>query len=265
MAKSVLFPAAAVTIESIGPLLSCSVQYERLTYPRYDTPLIEAYDGRFESVFVILHPFIHVPGDLAWKATRQYPDDEQILAAGTKCTWAEVALETRLRACAQVNQALLTSIGSITDEVSDFEAHDAIKRFLESEPVWMPTEGRFEPLLHMDFLIAFEAAGKEELVFVPEFPDVDGVQRFEVARLKSGGETFPSRGSLVAPDESFLFTVDWDSFFTLFYGPRELASEVVCRRNLEGFFANLTTEHFWFNYSMGCATVTISPEHWPAF
>jgi hypothetical protein len=25
-------------------------------------------------------------------------------------------------------------------------------------------------------------------------------------------------------------------------------------------------EHFWFNYSMGCATVTISPEHWaPAF
>lgn len=236
-----------------------------MTYPPYDGPLIEAYDSRFESVFVVLHPFVRVPEELAWRATRQYPNDEQTLAAGAKCTWAEVALETRLRSCAKVNQALLTSIGSIADDVSDFEARDAMQRYLESKPVWMPTEGRFEPLFQMDFLYAFEAAGKDELVFVPEFPDVNGVKHFEVARLKSSAETFPSRGSLVAPDESFLFTVDWDSFFTLFYGPREFVADAVCRRNLEGFFANLTTEHFWFNYSMGCATVTISPEHWPAF
>jgi hypothetical protein len=32
--------------------------------------------------------------------------------------------------------------------------------------------------------------------------------------------------------------------------------------NLEGFFATPNTEHAWFNYSMGCATVTLSPEHW---
>lgn len=241
------------------------MQYEHLTYPPYDGPLIEAYEGRFESVFVVLHPFVSVPDELAWKATRQYPSDEQILAVGAKCTRADVAPETGLRACAQVNQALLTSIGSIADDVSDFEARDAMQRYLESRPVWMPTEGRFEPLLQMDFLYAFEAAGKEELDFVPEFPDVDGVKHFEVVQLKRGVETFPPRGSLVAPDESFLFTVDCDSFFTLFYGPRVFLSDVVCRRNMEGFFANPITEHFWFNYSMGCATVTISPEHWPAF
>jgi hypothetical protein len=241
------------------------VQYERLTYPRYDTPLIEAYDGRFESVFVVLHPFVRVPEMLAWQATKQYPSDEQIAMVGTRCTWAEVSLRTGLHACAKLNQALLTSILSVKDELCDFEARDAMHRFLESEPVWMPAEGRFEPLLQMDLLDAFEAAGKEELVFMPEFPDIDEVKHFEVARLKSGEETFPSRGSLVAPDSSFLFTVDWDSFFTLFYGPREFVSDVVRRSKLEGFFANLTTEHFWFNYSMGCATVTISPEHWPAF
>jgi len=32
--------------------------------------------------------------------------------------------------------------------------------------------------------------------------------------------------------------------------------------NLEGFFATANTEHAWFNYSLGCATVTLSPEHW---
>jgi hypothetical protein len=70
-------------------------------------------------------------------------------------------------------------------------------------------------------------------------------------------------GTLAAPDASFLFTVDWDSFFTLFYGPRSLVRDIAAGAGLEGFFAAPTTEHFWFNYSMGCATVTLSPDDWP--
>jgi hypothetical protein len=71
------------------------------------------------------------------------------------------------------------------------------------------------------------------------------------------------RCPLMPGDGSFLFTVDWDSFFTLFYGPRKFLTDFARQRNLEGFFAYPKMEHFWFNYSMGCATVTISPEHWP--
>ena len=82
--------------------------------------------------------------------------------------------------------------------------------------------------------------------------------------LRNREVPFPDRGSLVAPDGTFLFTVDWDSFFTLFYGPREFVADVVLRCNLEGFFAKPTTDHFWFNYSMGCCVVTLSPEDWPA-
>ncbi len=241
------------------------MQFEQFNYPAYDTPLAEAYGGRFASVFVVLHPFVSVPKELAWKATKSYPSDEQIVARGTKCTWGEVAVHTDLRSCARLNQALLTSIRSIGEDLCDFKASAALCGFLESEPVWMPSEGRFEPLLEADFLSAFEAAGQKELIFVPEFPAVDAVQRLEVRKLRSREVPFPARGSLLAPDSLFLFTVDWDSFFTLFYGPREFVTEVVGRCGMEGFFAGQTTEHFWFNYLMGCATVTISPEHWPAF
>lgn len=237
---------------------------EEFTYPRYDTPLIEAYGGRFESCFVLLHPFVSVPAELSWKATRTYPADEQILAAGKKCTWGEVASKTGLHACAKINQALLTSIGSVGPDLCDFAARDVLQHYLEGGAVWMPAEGRFEPLLQADFLDTFEAAEAPELIYVPEFPDAERTKHLSIDGLASGAEAFPARGSLVAPDTTFLFTVDWDSFFTLFYGPRALASEAVQRRNLEGFFVNLTTEHFWFNYSMGCATVTVSPEHWPA-
>lgn len=243
-------------------MLSCCVHYERLTYPAYDAPLMEAYGGAYESVYVILHPFVSVPEELSWKATKQYPSDEQILSVGAKYTWAEVSSKTGLGTCARVNQALLTSIGSIDEDLRDYAASGALKGFLESESVWMPGEGRFEPLLQMDFLDAFEAAGRGEVIFVPEFPGVDPVQRLAVRRLREREETFPSRGTLSALDESFLLTVDWDSFFTLFYGPREFVAEVVRRNSVEGFFATPTTEHAWFNYSLGCSAVTIYPDSW---
>ena len=253
---------ATVTNRNIRALLSCSVPYQRLIYPAYDAPLLEAYGGAYESVYVILHPFVSVPDDLAWKATKQYPGDEQILSAGSKCAWAEVAGRTGLGTFAKLNQALLTNIRSIQDELCDFAACNALISFLESEPVWMPCEGSFEPLLQMDFLNAFRAAGKDELIFVPELPGIDAVERLSVERLRSREHAFLSRGTLVSPDESFLFTVDWDSFFTLFYGPREFVAEMVRLNNLEGFFATPTTEHFWFNYSLGCSAVTVYPDSW---
>ena len=240
------------------------MDYERLVYPPYNAPLAEAYGGRFESIYVIVHPFVGVPEPLAWKTVKQYPTDEQILSQGVKVPWASVAAQTGLSTCAKVNQALLTSIGSISEELRDYQACDSLTSFLQSNCVWMPTEGRFEPLLQTDFLDAFAAAGLDELIFVPEFPHADSIQRFNVSRLRDRRDAFPSRGTLAAPDESFVLTVDWDSFFTLFYGPRKFVAEVVHRCNLEGFFATPTTEHFWFNYSLGCCVVTLAPDGWPA-
>ncbi len=235
---------------------------DRFTYPPCDEPLLGAYDGRFESVFVVLHPFVRMPEQYARRQPRQYPADGLILAEGAKCSWAKVIAETGLGNCAHLNQALLTSTGALADHLCDPDACGRLVRFLQTGPVWMPGEGEFEPLLRDDFLAAFEAAGAGELVFVPEFPGIDPIRRISVAALSDRSQDFPARGSLLAPDASFLFTVDWDSFFTLFYGPRAFVAGVARARNLEGFFAAPTTEHAWFNYSMGCATVTLSPEHW---
>ena len=173
-----------------------------------------------------------------------------------------MAAQTGLGNCARIHQALLTSIGSLNDHLADPAGRDALKAFLESQPVWMPVEGRFEPFLQADFLHAFATAQAAELIYVPEFPQSDPVVTLPVAGLRSGSIPFPARGTLLAPDHSFLFTVDWDSFFTLFYGSRSFITRVASALNLEGFFASPNTEHAWFNYSFGCATVTISPEHW---
>ena len=240
------------------------MDYASLTYPPSDAPLLEAYGGRFESLYIVLHPFVTVPEHLAWAATKQYPGDEQILSEGAKCPWAAVAAQTGIASCAKMNQALLTTIRSLNGEFCDFPAADSLTNLVKSKPIWMPGEGCFEPLLQSDFLDAFESAGQETLIFVPEFPDADPIQELEVTSLQRRETPFPGRGTLAAPDASFLFTVDWDSFFTLFYGPRQFVTEVVGRRKLEGFFATPTTEHSWYNYSLGCCVVTLAPDGWPA-
>jgi hypothetical protein len=238
------------------------VDPEQFIYPPYGIPLVEAYDGRFESAFVLLHPFIRVPEEMAWSVMRQYPGDSQISSLGAKFSWAEVSAQTGLSSCSRLNQALLTSIGSVTDHLADPAARDVLQKFLQTQPVWMPTEGRFEPLLQPDLLRAFDMAGAQDLIFVPEFPQSDPVVRLTIEELSAGNAPFPTRGTLLAPDASFLFTVEWDSFFTLFYGTRDFIQRVGNALDLEGFFATPNTEHAWFNYSFGCATVTLSPEHW---
>lgn len=238
--------------------------FERYVYPPTRDPLLEAYEKNFESAFVVLHPFLRVPEELSWRLRRQYPSDGEILAQASKCRWSEVAQLAGIRNCATMSQALLTSIGSIEDYLADYPSRDALKKTLETEAIWMPTEGRFEPLLQADLLTAFAMAGCKELVYVPEFPQIEPIEVLSVTALKEQEKTFPERGSLVAPDESFLVTVDWDSFFCLFYGPRSFIRNVVDERKLEGFFAEPETEHFWFNWKMGCATCTVSPEGWPA-
>jgi hypothetical protein len=253
---------SARTAPHANALKSLRVLYEEFAYPPCDEPLIDAYGGRFEALYVILHPFVRVPDRLAWRATHQYPSEEQIFAAGEKVRWSDVSAETGLRGAAGLNHALLTSINAIYPEFGDFAARDRLRQFLEAGNVWMPNEGSFEPLLHSDFMYAFESAGKSSLIFVPEFPSVDPVQPFNLNRLKVHADAFPARGTVMPEDASFLFTVDWDSFFTLLYGPRKFVSDFVKGRRVEGFFANATTEHYWFNYAMGCATVTVSPEDW---
>lgn len=240
------------------------MEYAGLTYPPYDAPLAEAYGARFDAVYILLHPFVTVPEELSWQAAGTYPNDEQILRHGAKYSWANVATATGIKTCDRMNQALLTAIRSLSDEMSDFAASSALQSYLTQNPVWMPTEGRFEPLLQSDLLDAFQTAGHNQIVWVPEFPDREPILKLGLAELKDQSIPFPSRGSLVAPDLSFLFTVDWDSFFTLFYGPRSFVTKIVEPRNLEGFFAVPTTEHSWYNYALGCCVVTLAPDGWPS-
>ena len=132
-------------------------------------PLLEAYGGRFESAFVILHPFVRVPQSLAWSATRRYPEDAQIAALGARCAWSEVEAHVELNSCAHMNQALLTSIGSLTGYLADPPGAKAAD--FPREPANLDaTEGRFEPLLVMTSFRSLHWPAWKNSSSFPSFP-----------------------------------------------------------------------------------------------
>ncbi len=153
-----------------------------------------------------------------------------------KYSWNEVAVAANIGTYSEVNHGLLSLIHALKEKFQNGEAGAATERILEKPGcIWMPSEGGFPYLIRQDIISAFESAGANEIVFIPEFPELDPVQHLNIADLyQSDRGNFPERGTMLPPDKLFLFTVDWDSFFTLLYGPLAFVSELVRRRQLEG-------------------------------
>lgn len=85
-----------------------------------------------------------------------------------------------------------------------------------------------------------------ELLFVPDISVNTDPAALEISRILQEDLPMHFTGTLVAPDESFLLTVDWDSFFTVLFGSAELIAHLTVREHVEGFRATPNTEHFWF-------------------
>ena len=215
---------------------------EDFSYPSYSEPLLDAYARRFESVFIILHPFIKLPTEMANNNDLPF---EQMVAHAQPCPWAYVAKETGLGSLAKVNHALLTLYGSLKEEFCDLSASETLESFLKRESFWEPRNGGFDALISSEFSEIFRSSGTDEVIYVPE---LDPAQRLKVSDLKHSiapGLVWFA-GTLLHPGYELLFTVDWDSFFTLFYGSDVFLHEVVQKHSLEGFFVNPSHRHYWY-------------------
>ena len=222
------------------------MNYEAFTYPHYNFPLLEAFDGKYECIFVIFHPFIRLPESISMKL-QEYPSDEIITKHGKRINWSWIAKQARLTDCSKVNHALLTSIKALKQQYCDENSFARLNQLLDTHPIWYPTEGQFEPILHKVFKNAFQLVKAQKVIYVPEFPSIDSVEYYDIHEFVDIKITeFPSRGTLISSNSNLLFTVDWDSFFTLCYGNREQLTLILERNNLEGFFAGKTHSHWWY-------------------
>lgn len=240
----------SIVISSFESNMSCEKKKTR-TLPEPDRfaacpndgNILEFYSRHFESVYILLHPFIRatsIEPERFYPGT--YPSKTEILESCVAVVWEEVVNLTELTNINQIDIGLRTGIHGLATEFENEEYANAITRLEESSNIIRPCEGDIPELLQNQLFEVLQRIGQEWLWIGDEF----GTERkLEWIEDLKGDFSFPSHCNLFTPDKSLLVTTHWDSHFSFLCSTRETIQMILSINPLEGFFCTEKTEVYW--------------------
>lgn len=210
-----------------------------------DGKILSYYQGTFNSVFVLLHPFIR-PVSISKKEFKPstYPSRVSIAKGCEAVRWEEIITLTNLPSVAALDIGLRTQIGGLNVTSANEMYAEAIDSLYESHDLVPPDEGRFSDLLHDVVLEGFQSAGHQWAWVGNEF----GTERklYWIDDLKADEKEVTSgHCNVFSPNKSLLWTTHWDSHFSFLCGSHASLAALVHSTNLEGFFCDKETEVYW--------------------
>ncbi len=209
----------------------------------YDGNILEFYSGQFESVYILLHPFIHATSIEPKRFySETYPSKTEILESCVAVEWREIVNLTELSNINQIDIGLRTGIHGLKTEFENEEYANAITRLEESSNIIRPCEGDIPELLQNQLFEVLQQIRQEWLWIGDEF----GTERkLEWIDDLKRDYSFPSHCNLFTPDKSLLVTTHWDSHFSFLCSTRETIQIILSINPFEGFFCDEKTEVFW--------------------
>lgn len=232
-------------------------------HPSAHLPLLQAYGGKFEACYIILHEFCQ------WDGSLPNQDFEQ---KAKRILWQQVMEAADIGKLATLNQLLMARINARKPIEANIEAAARLEQFATGLAHFQfPDEGMFNDLNLGKYVNMFKTIGPLGVVYVPEFPadkcpdanwqvtnlkSLVGAGRFDWMHQSESGLVsfddfekieFPYRGTVISLDLKLLLTVDHESNFTLLYGTRNRLEKLVQIFEFEGFFADETTLHDWWD------------------
>lgn len=252
--------------------------------PPDDVPMLLSYEGAFSHAFVALHPFFEIDGldpsicnngtiimsgsdfplgrdFMEWiseigterrsgKEFDQNSLDEIAARFAKKVSWRSICQEAGFADHCELDLALRTMIGGLKAELQDQKLAQRLVTFCQQRGLFLPTEGRFEPVMQTALAEVFQRAGYTEIYAGDEFGEDDlivPVSFLANGKLWTGGDELPpyELRRLYAPDQSLLAWVHWDSFFAVIFGTEASLRDAKLGDNFEGFWCSEETETYW--------------------
>jgi len=210
-----------------------------------DGKILEYYAGTFEAVYVSLNPFMKpVSIDKAEFKPGTYPSRAKIVANCEPVSWSEVAQRSGLPGIAAVDVGLRTRILGLRKELENQNYAAAIDAFYVTQGILPPTEGTFSSLLHDKLLDSIKGLGYDWLWVGDEF-DTERKLRWIDDILNQEDGLTTGRFNVFTPDKQLLWTIHWDSHFSLLCSSHERLASIQTASELEGFFCDSSTEMYW--------------------
>lgn len=231
-------------------------------YPDVDVPLLQAFDGKFEACYIILHPFYQWDENLP---------DEEFAQKAQPIKWQTIIDQTEFKDFVHLYLGLLDHFRAQQDDGIAYPDADMLLEYGKNiKDFNIPYDGEFDDLNQPKYMATLQAAYANGLVFVPEMPhdqvesidwEIDDIEAFDKAKFSAWHwmvrskflqfddldfDDLPKVGSMIAGDLKLLYTVEWDSYFTLLYGEQAALEAMVKANDFEGFFAGKNTMHSWW-------------------
>lgn len=208
--------------------------------------ILPFYDGTFEAACLILSPFARRKA-----STVELIDDSwEALSAGEYCQlfdlvpWSEVREICGLPSIASIDVALKTMIGALKSDRADKQLADVLASSLKQHGLFPPCEGVFPELIQEPLLSFLQTLGQTWVWVGDEL----GTQRklHGIDDLKpANAKVAITRGSVFTPDKAHLWTVHWDSHFTLYCSSQLNVERLAAHPELEGFVCTRETQIDW--------------------
>ncbi|MCU0891494.1 MAG: DUF2711 family protein [Sandarakinorhabdus sp.] len=252
--------------------------------PPDDTPIMPWYAGAYSQGFVILHPFFTVDGldpskceygtlvlrgseappelgFVEWtekeaarrrfgKETDQEGVDGLAKRLGRRITWQTMCETVEIADHCELDRALRTNIHGLRHDLSNTASAERLISYCTEHEIFLPNEGRFEPLIQSSLATLFRQAGLQSIIVGDEFGDDERlipISLLEGDALWGDMTELPIYGikRLIAPDRSLFAWVHWDSFYTLILGTAEAFREFEISQLFEGFWCSDETNTYW--------------------
>ena len=201
------------------------------------------YEGVFESVFIMFHPFL-IPIDEPAVINRYIDmNKNEVEQQFRAITWEEMRQKLGFQDVSRIDRALRTMIGALKPHAEDREGAKQIIEYCERENILPPSEGALSDLLENQVLRVLLEMGEGWIWSGDEFC----MERHLIhLRDTLAADTWGiQHRTFFGYQHEWLIVPPWDSHFTLFCGSRAWVENVVDRCELEGFYCDDDTTINW--------------------
>ncbi|GAA4320634.1 hypothetical protein GCM10023149_20010 [Mucilaginibacter gynuensis] len=194
--------------------------------PHGDDTILNFYNGHFDCVYIILHPFY------------------KNISTVEKLSWAEFLLLSGLENINRLDIALRSSIGGLVKIHHNESDLAKLQNTADLNNIMLPEEGNFSSLLIDDMLKTLLSLGHEWLYIGDEF----GFER----RIVYIRDIIGDHSDVNLHHESWyttkgevLYATHWDSHYTLLCSDRRTIERILEDYPFEGFFCDNRTKIYW--------------------
>jgi hypothetical protein len=213
--------------------------------PPADQSILEFYKGYYESAYIILHPFFEVinPEKIDFDK-EEYPTKSEITKHCKIITWKEFMDLSKIENISKLDIALRNSIKGLKESHKDETTLSKLIETCEKHHVHQPNEGSFEELLIDPMLKGISNLGYKWIFRGDEFGTERQIMFIDdiINNNEKIGDWYKN---IYTPKNEILFSVHWDSHFTLICSSKSTIEQIIEHVQLEGFYCDHRTEIYW--------------------